>query len=139
MGVDASITFHGDVMTVRTGGWVKTKAHELPVKRVESVLIQRKGVVPFAALTLMAAIAAVVAGFNALWFLIPLDPPRNLQVATVAMIAGVLFAIPTLSRVLFVNVVINWDGRPKSFLVHFVRAGSGRRLARRFHRISAGT
>jgi hypothetical protein len=60
-------------------------------------------------------------------------------VSSIALFAAGLCAIPTLSRALFVNVVISWEGRPKSFLVRFVLAGQGRRLARRFQRISAGS
>ncbi len=137
-GIDGSVSLREDEMTITTRVFARKKVHNLAVARVESVLVQRKSVVPFLSLTLIAVIAAVVAQFNALWFLIALDPPRNTQVATVAILFGVVFAIPTLARALFVNVLVIWVGRPKSFLVHLVLVGSGRRLARRFHRISGG-
>ncbi len=137
-GINRSVTLHENGMTITADNWRKSKSHELPLNRIESVIVQRKSVVPFASLTIFAAIAAVITRFNALWFIFPLDPPRNLIFSTPPLIAAIVFAIPTLSRAFFVEVVISWEGRPKSFLVRLVPAGRGSRLARHFQRISAG-
>ena len=135
-GVNCSVTLHDEGMTLATRRWGKSRSHELPLKRIESVIVQRKSVVPFAVLAVISGIVAFVAQFNLVWFLFPLDPPFNSVVSIPAFIAAVFSAISAVSRALFVNVRISWDGKPKSFLVRFVLARSGVRLARRFQRMT---
>jgi hypothetical protein len=59
--------------------------------------------------------------------------------STTALLATVLCAIPAVSRALFVDILISWGGKPKSFLVRFVPAQQGRRFAKRFQEASTGT
>ena len=138
-GINYSVILNADGMVIRNAGWSKSRSHELPLGRINSVIVERKSMVPFAALTVLTAIAAVVAKYNPLWFIISLSPDKSSVVSGVALFVTALGAIPTFSRALFVDVVISWDGRPKSFRVRLVPGGSGRRLARRFQRISAGS
>ena len=123
-------------MTLTPRTWGKSKSHELPLKRIESVIVQRKSVVPFAGLAALSITVAFVAQLNLLWFLFPLDPPFNSVASIPAFIAAVCLAIPAVARALFVDVQIAWDGRPKSFLVRLVLAHTGIRLARRFQRMT---
>jgi len=138
-GINYSVTLDADGMTIEKTGLTKSKSYELPLGRINSVIVQRKSMVPFATLTILAAIAAVVSKYNPLWFVISFSPENSSTACSAALIATALFAIPTLSRAMFVNVLISWDGRPKSFLVRLVLSGRGRRLARRFQRITAGS
>jgi len=138
-GINYSVTLHADGMTIEKTGLSKSKSYELPLGRINSVIVQRKSMVPFATLTILAAIAAVVSKYNPLWFVISFSPENSSTACSVALIATALCAIPTISRAFFVNVFVSWDGRPKSFLVRFVLGSRGRWLARRFQRISAGS
>ncbi|HXZ98166.1 MAG TPA: hypothetical protein VED24_02235 [Candidatus Acidoferrum sp.] len=103
------------------------------------MIVQRKSVVPFAAFTILSCIAAVLARYNGLWFLYNLTADEEVLLSDIALIATILLAISTISRALFVDVIISWAGRPKSFLVRFVPANQGRRLTRLFERLSIGT
>ena len=107
------------------------------MQRVNAVIVQRKSVVPFAAFTILSGVAVVLARYNGLWFLYNLTADEEVLLSDIALIATILLAISTISRTLFVDVIISWGGRPKSFLLRFVPANQGRRLARLFQRLSA--
>jgi hypothetical protein len=60
--------------------------------------------------------------------------------------AGLIFGLVTavlvllaLSRILFVNIHVTWDGQPISWLIRFVPIRSGKRLARAFLEMSDHT
>ncbi len=137
-GLNYTVSLDEDSMTLRSTGWVRSSSHELPVDRVKAVIILRKSIVPYAAFTVLSAIAAVLTRFNAFWFLINLSPDQEALLGNIAILATALLAIPSVSRALFVDIVISWSGRPASFLVRFVPADQGRRLTRRFNRLSSG-
>jgi len=138
-GLNCSVTLGPEEMIVKNTVWGKSRSHELPLERVNSVIVQRKSVVPFAAFTILSGIAVVLARYNGLWFLYNLTADEELLLGDIALLATILFAIPTISRTLFVDVVISWGGRSKSFLIRFVLANQGRRLTRLFERLSTGT
>ena len=124
---------------MKSTAWGKSRSHELPLQRVNAVIVQRKSVVPFAVFTILSGIAVVLARYNGLWFLYNLTADEEVLISDIALLATILFAIPTISRILFVNVIISWGGGPKSFLIRFVAANQGRRLTRLFERLSTGT
>jgi hypothetical protein len=124
---------------VKSTAWGRSRSYELPLQHVNAVIVQRKSVVAFAAFTILSGIAVVLARYNGLWFLYNLRADEEVLLSDIALLATILFAIPTISRVLFVDVIISWGGRPKSFLIRFVTANQGRRLTRLFERLSTGT
>jgi hypothetical protein len=136
-GSNYSITLHPDRMVLKSLTWGNTQFYELPTNHIQALIIQRKTVIPFAALTLVAAIATVLLRYNSLWFLINLSAiEARVRMSEIALFIGVISAIPTLLRVVFVNVSVTWDGEPRSFLVRFVSAYRGRRLVRTFRELS---
>jgi len=112
------------------------RSYELPIDRIRTVVVERKSVIPFATATVLAAVSAVVAKYNALWFIINLTPENMTRISTIAFGLMVLCAIPAMSRALFVSVAISWDGQPASFRARFVPARQGRGLAAKFQAIS---
>jgi len=131
------ISLHADRLVIKGTGWTKAKTYELPLGRVRSVIVERKSVIPFATATLLAAIIALLSKYNALWFLINLTLEERGQFSAVALLASVVSAIPTITRALFVNMTVRWDGEPSCFHLRFVLSSGGRRLARRFQELSA--
>jgi hypothetical protein len=135
-GTNYSITLHPDRMILKSLTWGNTHMYELPANRIQTLIVQRKSVIPFAALTVIAAIATILLRYNSLWFLVNLSAiDERVRISVIALIICVISAIPTLFRVIFVNVSITWDGEPRSFLVRFVSAYRGRRLAKMFREI----
>ena len=137
-GVNFTVTLQSDKMIIKRAFRRKAEFHELPIQRVSAVIVRRKSVVPFAGFTLLTAIATILVRYNALWFVVNLSTTEEATFSTIAFLATVLFAIPTVGYALFVDVAITWAGTPKSFLVRFVPIKQGRSLARRFHGASSG-
>lgn len=123
-------------MILTAAGWGKSRSHELPVRRIKTVIIQRKSVIPFATFTILAAITALIAEYNVLWFLLDLSTEGRVVLSLVALFGSMVCLVGTFCRALFVNIAVSWDGRPRSFLVRFVSGRHGKRLASRFQRIS---
>jgi hypothetical protein len=119
--------------------WMNSKSYELPVERIRAVIVERKSVIPSATVTALTAVVAVLAKYNAFWFLVNFTPENAGRVSVIGLLASIVCAIPTISRALFVNVSIAWDGEPAFFHVRFVPAYLGRRLARRFQELSSGS
>jgi len=136
-GLVGSISLHNDRMVITGKEWGVSKSYQLPIERIRSVVVERKSVIPFATLTLLAAVVAVIAGYNVLWFLFNLSPENAQIVSLAALFVTVVGAIPTLFRILFVSVSITWDGDPTSFRVGFVLVHPGKRLARKFQQSPA--
>lgn len=131
-GGNYSIVIFADRIVIRGAILSGSKTYELPLRRIRSLVVERKTVIPFAAAMLLAIIATLISKYNALWFLVNLSPENRWNLSTIALFAGVLFAVPTISRVFFVNVAVSWNGEPPSFRIRFVPAHLGRRLARTF-------
>jgi hypothetical protein len=134
-----TIILYADRMIIDESSWRIITSHELPIKRIKSVIVERKSVIPFATITVLAAIATVIVKYNALWFLVNLESQTTAWMSMAALAICVVLAIPTLLRAIFVNVAVTWDGKPSSFRVRFVPIHMGRRLARRFREVSAGS
>jgi len=135
-GLVGSINLYNDRMIINSKEWGVSKSYQLPINRIRSVVLERKSVIPFATLTLIAAAATLVARYNALWFLINLTPQNAQTLSSYALLLSIVSAIPTLVRILFVSVSITWDGNPTSFRVGFVPLRPGKRLAQKFQELS---
>jgi hypothetical protein len=131
-----SINLYYDRMVINSKEWGVSKSYQLPLNRIRSVVVERKSVIPFATLTLIAAATMLVVRYNALWFLVNLTPQNAQTVSSYALFVSVVSAIPTLIRILFVSVSITWDGNPTSFRVGFVPLRPGKRLAQKFQELS---
>jgi hypothetical protein len=139
-GTNYSITLRPDRMILKSLTWGNTHLYEVPTNRIQTLIVQRKSLIPFAAITVIAAIATILLRYNSLWFLVNLSAVEDrVRMSMIALIICIVSAIPALFRALFVNVSITWDGEPRSFLVRFVSAYRGRRLAKTFREISVGS
>ena len=135
-GLVGSIDLYNDRMVINSKEWGVSKSYQLPINRIRSVVVERKSVIPFATLTLIAAATTLIARYNALWFIINLTPQNAQSISSYALLVSIVSAIPTLIRVLFVSVSISWDGNPTSFRVGFVPVRPGKRLAQKFQELS---
>ena len=135
-GANYSITLDPDKITLGVK-WTGSNSYQLPINRIKALIIERKSVMPFATLTMLTAIGAMIAKYNALWFLVNLTPSTAERIAVVLAASSIILAVPTLSRALFVNIVISWDGQPSNFRIRFVSARRGKRLAKRFRELSS--
>ncbi len=135
-GVTGSVSLYRDRMVINSK-WGVSKSYQLPLKRLHAVVIERKSVIPFATLTILAAAMTIVIRYNKLWFLVDLAPKNAGTVSAVALFATVVFVFPTFIRTLFVSVTITWDGDPTTFRVGFVPVRPGKRLAKKFQELSA--
>jgi hypothetical protein len=131
-----SINLYNYRMVINSKEWGVSKSYQLPIKRIRSVVVERKSVIPFATLTLIAAAMILMARYNALWFLVNLTPQNAQTVSSYALLVSVASVVPTLIRILFVSVSITWDGNPTSFRVGFVPLRPGKRLAQKFQELS---
>jgi hypothetical protein len=138
-GLTGSVVLYHDNILIDHKEFGLSKTYQLPVGRIRAVMIERKGVIPFATLTLLGAIAAILTRYNSLWFIIELPPARAQILSSVATLATALFAIPTLVRTFFVSVSISWDGDPTSLRIGYVPARRGKRLAKKLRELSSWT
>ncbi len=136
-GANYSITLYSDRIIMKDTRWANSKSFELPVDRIRSVIVERKSVIPFATVTIVAAILTVFAKYNALWFLANFTAENSGKISTIGLLASIVCAIPTIFRALFVNVSITWDGQPATFRARLVPARLGRRLTERFQELTA--
>ena len=136
-GLTGSITLNQENLVVDSKEFGFSKSYELPIGRIRAVMIERKSVIPFATLTLLAAVVAVIVRYNGLWFLIPLTPNTAKALSSIGLIAAALCAVPTLARTLFVSVSISWEGEPHSIRIGFVPAQRGKQFAKKLQELSA--
>ncbi len=122
------------VIMRRTVG--RTRRYEVSMDRIKSIVIERKSVVPFAALTILSALTTLLIGYGPLPFLISLSPENVARSTMIGALACMIFALPSISRLLFVNVYVSWDTNPSSLLIRFVPSHSGKRLADTFLEMS---
>jgi hypothetical protein len=134
-GINGSIELSRDNMRVSGAGIELSQSADIPYEEVSAVLVQRKSVVPFATLTILAAVATLLARFNPLGYFMDV---RQIQflVTPIALGLGILFAAVTLVRSCFVSVSVR--STRGLFTVRFVPVRSGKRLAQSFSEISTG-
>ncbi len=138
-GVNGSIKLYPSRLVIDSKEWGGSKSHEVPLKRITAVVVERKSVMPFATLTILAAAAAVLTRYNALWFLVNLTRDNMVMATSAALATTVICAIPLVLRTFFVSVSISWDGDPPSFRVSFVPLRPGKRLAKQFQDLTMGS
>jgi len=110
--------------------------YEIPMDRIKSIVVERKSVLPFAALAILSAIGTLIIGYGPLPSLISLSPENISRSTVIGALACVIFALPSISRLLFVNVYVSWNTRPDSLLIRFVPSGSGKKFADTFLEMS---
>jgi len=135
-GINGSIKLSTDTMQLIGGALGSTELHEVPYSDVSAVVVQRKSVIPFATLSILASALALIAKYNALWFVIDLSR-AGIYLTPVGLGIAVLSAVSTLLRLMFVNVLVRFSGGPLTLRLVTVR--SAKRLARRFSEMSTGS
>jgi hypothetical protein len=135
-GINGSIKLSKDKMQLIRGGLGSAESLEVAYTEVLAVVVQRKSVVPFATLTVLAFALALIAKYNVLWFVIDLSR-TGIFITMIGLGIAILSAVPTLLRLMFVNVLVRSGRGPLT--VRLVPIRSARRLARRFSEVSAGS
>lgn len=136
-GVNGSISLSKDKMVIRSEGFGLVQFRELPLSKITAVVVERKGVIPFAILTILAATVTAIAADNPFWFLFSLTQQETLVVTSAGLVATVVCATPTMFRLLFVNVLVRSEGEPNAMIIRFVLVRRAKRLARRFRELSS--
>lgn len=131
-----TITLWPDRMVIDEASWRIAKTYALPIMRVQSVIVERKSVIPFATVMILSAVVAVIFKYNAFWFIVNLNPLIENSLSVVALGITLIAMIPALLRSVFVNVQVTWDGDPSYFRLRLVPIRVGRRLANRFQELS---
>jgi hypothetical protein len=108
----------------------------IPLNSINSVMVQRKSLMPFVTMALLTAVVGTIVRYNSFWFLVDLTPDISTKGSVIAFIIALSFSVSALSRSLFVNVVIT-STDSETWIVRFVTAKSGRRLALKFHELTA--
>lgn len=109
----------------------------IPLGDVQSVVVERKSLMPVASSATVLGIIGVLVKYNALWFLFDLNQDISWKLSLIALLPAMLLAIPTVERVLFVNVIIASFNR-ETWRVNFVRLSAGRNFAAKFLEFSSG-
>jgi len=135
-GINGSITLSKDSLHIIGGSLGSVESREIPFSHVSAVVVQRKSVVPFATLTILAVVAVLISKYNPLWFVIDLSRVDPL-IALIGIGVAILCGIPTILRLTFVNVSIRSGG--SLLTIRFVLVRSARRLARSFSEMSSGS
>jgi hypothetical protein len=135
-GANGSITLYPDRMVVRHGG--STHLHEIPLTQIRAILVERKKVIPFATITVLAVAVAILVKYNPVYFVANLSDKDSTRVSVVALGIAIASLIPVLLRSAFVNVSVRSEGEPVLVRLGFVSARSGARMAKRFRELSSG-
>ncbi len=138
-GVNGSINLSKDKMVIRSEGFGSVQFREMDLSKITAVVVERKSVIPFATLTVLASAVTVSAWYNAHWFLINLTQQDILIITLCGLSAAVVCAIPMMFRLLFVNVLVRSEGEPNALIIRFVLVRQAKRLARRFRDLSSSS
>jgi len=136
-GVNGSINLSKDKMVIRSEGFGSVEFREVALNKVTAVVVERKSVIPFATLTILASVVTVSAWYNALWFLINLTEQGILMITSGGLSVAVVCAVPMMFRLLFVNVLVRSEGEPNALIVRLVPVRQAKRLAKRFRELSS--
>ena len=124
-------------MVIRSEGFGSVEFREVALNKVTAVVVERKSVIPFATLTILASMVTVSAWYNALWFLINLTEQGILMITSGGLSVAVVCAVPMMFRLLFVNVLVRSEGEPNALIVRLVPVRQAKRLAKRFRELSS--
>jgi len=136
-GVNGSISLSKAKMVIRSEGFGSVQFRDVLLSKITAVVVERKSVIPFATLTILAAAVTVSAWYNALWFLINLTQQDILMITPGGLIVAVVCAVPMMFRLLFVNVLVRSEGELNALIVRLVPVRQAKRLARRFRELSS--
>lgn len=134
-GINGSITLFKDRIRIIGGGLSVADVHEIARDDVSSIVVQRKSVVPFATITILAIIVTLVTEYNVIWFVEGMSRMNGFITPFGLGIALLCLAI-TILRLLFVNVTLHFG--EDSVALRLVTLRSAKRLAKRFSEIAAG-
>lgn len=137
-GGNCTISMDSQNIVLRPKRWMNKLEQMIPLNRISSIIVQRKSVMPFITMTMLTAIVGMIVKYNSLWFLVDLTADISSKGSVIVFIIALSCAVPTLSRILFVNVVIT-SASSETWLVRFVTAKSGLRLASKFQELTAGS
>jgi hypothetical protein len=135
-GINGSIKLSKDKMQLIGGGFGSAQSHEVAYSDVLAVVVQRKSVVPFATVTILAFALALIAKYNALWFVIDLGR-TGIFITSIGLAIAILSAVPAILRLMFVNVLVRSSEGPLTLRLVPIR--SAKCLARRFSEMSTGS
>ena len=113
--------------------------HEIPLSHVRAVLVERKTVIPFATVTVLALALAVLVKYNPIWFLANLSDKDSTLVSLGALAFAVVFAVPTFLRSTFVSVSVTSEAEQVPVRLGFVASRPANRLAKQFRELSVGS
>jgi hypothetical protein len=138
-GVNGSISLSQDKMAIRSEGFGSVQFREMTLNKITSVVVERKSVIPFATLTILATAVTILAWYNAFWFLFNLTQSDILIITSCGLAAAVVCGIPMMFRLLFVNVLVRSEGEPNALIIRFVLVSQAKRLARRFRELTSSS
>ena len=139
-GINGSIILSRDKLAIVGKGPLGSAQRDIKFSDVMSIVVERKNMIPFLTLTILAAIVLLVARFNLLWFILNLYTIQMfiIPIAPWLLLAiAILCGMPTILRVIFVNVYVR--SRVGLLTLRLVPFRSAKRLATRFSELSAGS
>ena len=136
-GGNYSVYMTPQTLMIRARGWRQGFRRTIPLNIVQSVVVERKSLIPVASSASILGIIGVLVKYNSLWFLLDLNQDISWKISLIALLPAILLAIPTVERALFVNVIIASFNR-ETWRVNFVRSNVGRNFAAKFLEFSSG-
>ena len=134
-GINGSISISKDGMSIIVG-LSSAQAYEIRFGDISAVVVERKSVVPFMTLMILAVIVFMVARYNLFWFVISINNWERF-ITPVTSAVAILCAIVTLLQLVFVTVTVR--SRREPLTVRLVPSRSAKRLARRFSELCGGS
>lgn len=136
-GGNYSVSMTPQNLLVRARGWRQGLQRTIPLNTVQSVVVERKSMIPVASSATILGIIGVLVKYNALWFIFELNQDISWKISLIALLPATLLAIPTVERAMFVNVIIACFNK-ETWRVNFVRSNAGRKFAAKFLEFSGG-
>ena len=136
-GGNYSVSMTAQSLIVRARGWRQGSQRTIPLNHVQSIVVERKSLMPVASSATLFGIIGVLVRYNALWFLFDLNQDISWKLSLIAFLPVMLLAIPTIERALFVNLIIA-SFKMETWRVSFVRSKAGRNFAAKFLEFSSG-
>ena len=136
-GGNYSVSMTAQTLMVKAKGWRQGVQRTIPLNDVQSVVLERKSLMPVASSAILLGIIGVFVKYNALWFLIDLNQDISWKLSLIAFLPAMLLTIPTVERALFVNLIIA-SFNMETWRVNFVRSNAGRKFAAKFLEFSSG-
>jgi len=135
-GGNYSVSMTTQSLMLRARGWRQGSQRTIPLDHVQSVVVERKSLMPVASSATLFGIIGVLVRYNALWFLFDLNQDISWKLSLIALLPAMLLAIPTIERSLFVNLIIA-SFNMETWRVSFVRSKVGRNFAAKFLEFSS--